>query len=326
MVTFFVIVLVLVLGFLFFSRPRIKLPSPTADIETRMGRTTIYHYRSKIRHGKGVIAMVHGFCENHLYFQEVAEPLTKAGYDCIAINLFGYNASLPHKENYYTVEAYAQQVREALQELERLRQIKELIAVWGHSMGATAVYLASKDIVNEHPEVQGIFLENPAFGSIFSLFARMLKPFAFLANFAGPRYKLQIFFNVLFTRKVKDGGAKEFMKHMLTYYAPKKSIALANFNSLSKLEFSLESISENALKKTYFIFSQKDKLMSLRKVQKLIINKLRENSVFNEIQLLIIRAVDHFISLQAPDEIADFVLNQIKAKEATAESDVVQYK
>jgi pimeloyl-ACP methyl ester carboxylesterase len=326
MVTFLIVFAILVLAFLFFSRPRTKLTNPSADIETQMGRTTIYHYRSKLPQGKGVIAMVHGFCENQLYFQRVARPLTKAGYDCIAINLFGYNGSLPNQENCYTVQAYAQQVHEALQELERLRFIKKLVAVWGHSMGATAVYLASNDIVTSHPEVQGIFLENPGFGSVFSLLSRVLKPSAFLANFAGARRLLQPFVNLLFARKIKDADAKQFMKHLLIDYAPKKSVAVANLNSLSKLDFSLENISENALRKLYFIFSQKDKLISLRKVQNLIIRKLRENSIFGEQQLLIIRRVDHFISLQAPDEIADFVLKQMQAEQTMGQSNAVHYK
>ena len=97
MLPFFLIVLIV--GFLlwFFSRAKIEFSNPTADMESAMGRSTIYQYRSKIPKGKGEIVMVHGFCENQLYFETVAETLTTIGYDCIALNLFGYNASLPNK-------------------------------------------------------------------------------------------------------------------------------------------------------------------------------------------------------------------------------------
>ncbi|MFQ5823283.1 MAG: alpha/beta hydrolase [bacterium] len=322
MLIFLVIVLVLIMGFLFFSKPRMELPNPTADIETKMGRTTIYHYRSKIQKSKGGIALVHGFCEHHLYFQKVAEPLTKAGYDCIAINLFGYCGSLPNEPDSYTVEAYARQIQEALQELERLRLIKKLVAVWGHSMGGAAVYLASSKIVFGHPEVQGIFFENPGFGSNFSLLSILIKPFASLANFAGPRHLLQPFVNLLFTHVIKDPEAKCFMKHMLTDYAPKKQVATANLNSISKLGFSLENLSENAFKKMYFIFSKKDKLISFKKVEKSIIKNVRGNSNFKEERMLILPSTDHFISLQAPQEIAGYVLKQLKDKEALVASEV----
>lgn len=315
MLTVLVIILVLFLGFLFFSHPRTKITNPTADIETQKGRTTVYHYRSKIPKGKGVIAMVHGFCENHLYFQNVAGLLTKAGYDCIALNLFGYCGSLPNESDSYTVEVYAQQLREALQELERLRLIKKLVAVWGHSMGGAAVYLASSDIVNAHPEIQGFFLENPGFGANFTLLSKLLMPLASLTNFAGPRHLLQPFVNFIFARVMKDSVAKHFMKHILTDYAPKKHVATTNVKSVSKLDFSLEYVSDIALRRMYFIFSKKDKLMSFKKVQKFMITKLKENPNFKEQQVLILPFVDHFISLQAPEEIADFVLKKIKEKE-----------
>jgi pimeloyl-ACP methyl ester carboxylesterase len=305
-----------VLGFLFFGRPRPNVPTPTADLETKLGRTTIYHYRSKIPKGKGVIALVHGFCENHLYFQTVAEPLTEAGYDCLGINLFGYCSSIPNESNTHTVEDYARQIVEALQELERLRLIKKLVAVWGHSMGGVAVYQASSEIINGHPEVQGIFLENAGFASNLTLLSRMLKPFAALANFSGPRHLMQPFVNLLFAPAIKDPQAKRFLKMILTDYAPKRNVAVTNLKSISKISFSTETISESALKRMYFIFSKKDKLISFRRVQKSIIKRLRQNPNFKEEQMLILPTADHFVSLQAPEEIAGFVLKHLQAKDS----------
>ncbi len=72
MIYFLISVVILVFVFLFFGRPRPSLPVTIADIETITGRTTLYHYRYKLPRGKGVVALVHGFCENHLYFQSVA--------------------------------------------------------------------------------------------------------------------------------------------------------------------------------------------------------------------------------------------------------------
>lgn len=324
MVTFLIIVFILVVGFLFFARPRPNLPTPTADVETKLGRTTIYHYRSKIRKGKGVILFVHGFCENHLYFQTVSEPLTEAGYDCIAMNLFGYCGSLPKESNAYTVEAYARQIREALQELERLRLIKELVAVWGHSMGGVAVYLASSEIINGYPEVQGIFLENAGFASNLTLLSKSLKPFASLANFTGPRHLLQWFVNLLFARAVKDPQPKRFLKMMLTDYAPRKQVATTNLKSISKVNFSLENLAESTLKRMYLIFSKKDKLISFKKIEKSVIQRFRENPVFKEEQMLTLPSADHFVSLQAPQEIAHFVLDRLQQKETSVPAELLE--
>lgn len=324
MLYFVIIVVLLFLGFLFFGRPRPNLPTPTADIETKLGRTTFCHYRSKMREGKGTIALVHGFCENHLYFQTVAEPLTEAGHDCIAINLFGYCGSLPNESNTYTVQQYARQIREALLELKRLRQIKRLVAVWGHSMGGVAVYSASTDIINGHPEVQAIFLENAGFDANLTLLSRVIKPLASLANFAGPRHLLQPFVNLFFANAINDPQAKRFIKMIVTDYAPKKDAAIANLNSLSKITFSTDNLSESTLKRMYFIFSKKDKLISFRKIQKSIITKLRENPLFKEEQLLIIPQVDHFISLQAPLEIANVVLRRLETQPSSVLAQAAQ--
>lgn len=316
MITFVIVVAVLLLAFLFFSHPAKNLPSPTADIETRMGRTTLYHYRAKVRHGKGAIVMVHGFSENQLYFQCVAEPLTRAGYDCIAINLFGYNGSLPNQPDSYTVEAYSQQIREALLEFKRLRTVKSLVAVWGHSMGGAAVYLASSDIVRQHPEVKGVFLENPGFGNNLTVLSRLLRPFAVLSSFRGPRLKFQFFTNLLFTRALKDPGAKQFMKRILINYAPEKAVAVANLKSISRLTFGPDTISDNATKKMFFVFSKRDKLISFKKVERNLIAKLQQDHRFSEAHRLILPDADHFVSLQAPEKIAEFVLGQLHEKES----------
>lgn len=316
MVTIILIIVLAIFLFLFFSYPRRRFTPPTHDIETPMGRTTLYHFRSKQRHGKGEIVLVHGFCENQMYFKEVAEKLTEEGYDCLGLNLFGYNGSIPNNEANYTIEAYAKEIKESLQELERLRMIKNLVAVWGHSMGATAVFLASNDIIRMHPEIRGIFLENPGFSSTLSLFSRLLKPVAYMASFMGPRKIAQFFVNILFGRNIHHPDARQFIKQIVSNFAPTRIVAVKNIQSILKTKFSLEALNETTLKKLYFIFSQKDKLISLRKVQKHVIEALRSNQNFNEEQLWIVPKVDHFISLQAPEQISDFVIKQIKAREA----------
>ncbi|NIR53153.1 alpha/beta fold hydrolase [candidate division KSB1 bacterium] len=315
---------VLVLGLLFFSRPRTSFSHPTADIETTAGRTTLYHYRAKHPQGIGVIVMVHGFCENHMYFENLAEPLTEAGFDCMAINLFGYGGSMPNATDAYTVEAYVQQVREALLELERLQMIKNLVAVWGHSMGGAVVYLSASEIIRSHPEVKGIFLENPGFGNNLTLLAKLSKPFSVLANLNGPRYLLQIFVNLLFAWPIKDNAAKSFLKRLLINHAPRKHVALANVKSNAKLDFSTQNVSESALKKLYAIFSENDKIVSFRKARRQVIDKLREHSAFAEDKLLTLPKTDHFASLQSPNELAAFALKQLEEENAGVHSESLQ--
>ncbi len=324
MLIFFSIVLVLIFGFIFFSRPRIEISPPTADIETPSGRTTVFHYRSKFRQGKGVIVLVHGFCENHMYFQTVAEPLTQAGYDCLAINLYGYGGSIPNSPA-YTVEAYAQQLRDALQELKRLRLVKRLAAVWGHSMGGAAVFLAAPAIVSMHPEVQAVVLENPGFGNAFTVLAHLLRPFTRLTNFRGPRRVLQFFVNGLFGISIKQPQAKQFIKKILISHAPKNEVAIPNVNSVLNFIFSTEQLSENVAHRLYCIISKRDKLFSFRKVDKLIIGKLKEHPFFSEHQILLLPNADHFVSLQKPIEAAGFVLKHLEKEGVSVQTEAINH-
>lgn len=315
MVVFGIIVLILLLGFWFFSPPKVKTFHASADVETRSGRTTFFHYRSKIDKGKGEIILVHGLCENHLYFEQVAEKLTGAGYDCYAINLFGYGGSFANQPRSYTVQAYAQQIVEVVRELERLRLLKSLVAVWGHSMGGSAVYLASSEIVRDNPEIQAIVLENPGFGENFTFLSNIIKPFASLANFRGARSLLQPFFNMLFASSARNEKAARYMKNLLRYFAPRREVAVANVDSVAKLSFSPEEVSESTLSKMQAAFSQKDKLFGFSRVRKSIIEPLKSKPNFEDEQLLTLPEADHFISLQAPGEIADFVLGRLRKKD-----------
>jgi pimeloyl-ACP methyl ester carboxylesterase len=326
MLIFLGFVLLLVFGFIFFSRPRVEISSPTADIETPSGRTTIFHYRSKLRQGKGVIVLVHGFCENHMYFQTISEPLTAAGYDCLAINLFGYGGSIPSVPGSYTVEAYARQVCDALLELKRLRLVKRLAAVWGHSMGGAAVFLAAPSIVSMHPEVQAIVLENPGFGNVLTALAHLLRPFTRLTNFAGPRFVLQLFVNVLFGISIKPPQAKQFIKKILISHAPKKEVAIPNVNSVLKLTFSTEPLSENVARRLHWIISKRDKLFSFKKVEKFILQRLRETPSFAEHQIFLLPNADHFVCLQKPIEAAGFVLKHLEKEGVSVQPEAIDHR
>lgn len=321
MITLLIVLAALVLGFLFFSKPELKWLPPTADIETPSGRTTLYHYRANAAKGQGTILLVHGFCENQLYFQCVADPLTEAGYDCMAVNLFGYNGSLPNTPG-YTVQDYARQLNEALLELKRLRMIADLVVVWGHSMGGATVYLAGADIVTRHPEVRLLVLENPGFGPHLSWLSRLLMPMGYLANFRGPRRLVQAIVNLLFLPPMRDPRARAFIKRMVAHYAPSREVSVANLRSLQDLSFRLEQLSSSARKKLCWVLSEKDKLVSFKKVRRHLIEKVRREAGFNEAHLHILPEVDHFVSLQAPKEIARFVLAQLPGKPVEAGSQV----
>ncbi len=322
MLVFLLTVLAGVLLFFFFSRPNIRYSNPTADVETKSGRTTLFHYRAQAPKGKGVIVLVHGFCEDHEYFQALAEPLTAAGYDCFAINLFGYAGSIPNEENAYTVKSYAQQITQALKELRRLRMVKQLAAVWGHSMGGAALYFAASDIVRDHPEIKGIFLENPGFGNNLSWLAGMLKPLTWLAKFAGTRFVAQMFVNLLFAGAIQHPPARRFITRIVTNHAPIGKVAAPNVRSVFQQKFSLAHLSDNAARKLHFVLSKKDKLISFKKTEKEILQPLKEKSEWRESQLLILPAADHFISLQAPQPAAEFVLQRLQPSEISLPSEV----
>lgn len=312
MLTFLLTIVAGAFLFLFFSRPRIRYSNPTADVETKSGRTTLFHYRARVAKGKGVIVLVHGFCEDHEYFQALAEPLTAEGYDCLAINLFGYAGSIPHVEEAYTVETYARQITEALKELKRLRMIKQLAAVWGHSMGGAAVYVAASDIVRDHPEIKGIFLENPGFANNLRWLAGVLKPFTWLANFAGTRFITQMVVNLLFASSIKHPQARRFITHIIINHAPVRKAAALNVQTVFQQHFSMENLSDNAARRLHFVLAKKDKLISFKKTEKRILFPLREKSEWHESQLLVLPSADHFISLQAPQPAAEFVLRRLQ--------------
>lgn len=306
--------------FIFFSRPNIRYSPPTADVETRSGRTTLFHYRSQVPKSIGEIVLVHGFCENHMYFQALAEPLTAAGYDCLAINLFGYAGSIPNRDNEYTVNSYAQQVVEALRELKRLRMIKQLAAVWGHSMGGAAVYFAAEDIVRDHSEVKALFLENPGFANNLGWLAGILKPLTWLANFAGTRFVVQVFVNLLFAGPIKNPEAKRFIKQIIINHAPAHKVAAANVRSVFQQKFSSELLSENAARKLCFVLAKKDKLISFKKTEERILRELQSNTRFQEGQVLVLTSADHFVSLQAPQQAAEFALQRLRPSEVSSPS------
>jgi pimeloyl-ACP methyl ester carboxylesterase len=308
--------------FLFFSRPRIRFSSPNADIETKSGRTTLFHYRSQLAKTQGVIVLVHGFCENHMYFHALAEPLTAAGFDCIAINLFGYGGSIPNIENAYNVKTYARQLTEALKELKRLRMIKQLTAVWGHSMGGATVTFAASDIVRDHPEIRGLFLENPGYGNNLGWLAVILKRLTWLASFAGTRFIVQIFANLLFAGPIKHAEARRFITHIITNHAPIRKVAAANVQSVYEENFVAENLSENAARRLHFVASKNDKLISFKKTQKIILGVLRDKFELQESQLLILGSADHFVALQSPKRAAEFVLQRLQPFPVETLSDV----
>ena len=323
MLVFLASVLAGVFLFLFFGRPNIRYSPPTAEVETRSGRTTLFHYRSKHSKSKGVIVLVHGFCENHMYFQSLAEPLNTAGYDCLAINLFGYAGSLPSIANAYTVDTYAKQITEALQELKRLRMIKRLAAVWGHSMGGAAVFFAAADIVRDHPEIKGIFLENPGFANNVRWLANILRPLTWLAKFAGTRMLAQVFVNLLFAGAIKQAEARRFITRIITNHAPVPAVAAANVQSVFQRTFSMANLSDNAAGKLHFVLSKKDKLISFKKTEKEILTALRKQHKLNPAQLLTLPAADHFVSLQTPQEAAGFALQQLQPNHLVSPSGIL---
>ncbi len=310
MVIFVTVVAIGLFAFWFFGRPAVRIENPSHEIETRSGRTTVHQYRAKSPKALGQVVLVHGFCENHLYFRRLAGLFNEAGYDCLAVNLFGYAGSLSDSETGYSVQAYAQQLREALSELERLRLLKTLIAVYGHSMGGTVVYLAGDEILARHPEVKALVLENPGFKHTFTFLARTLKPFAKLANFTGPRRVLQLFVDLLFGIGIKERSGKQFIRHLLTWYAPRKEVAVQNLSSIFEVTFSAEETAGIA-DRLHLVISRRDKLNSFRKVQEKVLAAVSEDASSRE-RLLILAHADHFASLQVPDEIVAFLLQRIK--------------
>jgi alpha-beta hydrolase superfamily lysophospholipase len=190
--------------------------------------------------------------------------------------------------------------------------IKQLAAVWGHSMGGAAVYFAATDIVRDHPEIKGIFLENPGFGNNLSWLAGILKPLTWLAKFAGTRFIAQMGVNLLFAGPIKHPQAKRFITHIITNHAPVRKVAAPNVRSVFQKNFSMTNLSDNAARKLHFVLSKKDKLVSFKKTEKEILDSLKEKSEWRESQLLILPSADHFISLQAPQPAAEFVLQRLQ--------------
>ncbi len=319
MTVLFIAVAAVILIFFFFGRPNIRFDKPpTHEVETASGRTTLYHYRSKWPKGRGEIVMVHGLCENHLYFERVVEPLNEAGYDCYAINLFGYGGSLANSDESYTVEAYADQVREVCLELRRLRMVRNLVAVWGHSMGGAAVFHAAPQLVLQNPELNALVLENPGFGENLSVLMRFLRPFAALATFKGPRVFLQVFVNLLFGPSISDPTGKRFVKKLLVSYAPRSAVAKANVRSTFAYRFKPEAYSPGVWRKLYFVFSQRDRITAFARVERHILGPLRARD-FPEERLLLLPQGDHFVSLQDPEAVAQFVLKHLERKAREAE-------
>ncbi|MFQ5604283.1 MAG: alpha/beta hydrolase [bacterium] len=302
------ILLILSAGVLIFRPIRKYTPQPSGDIHTASGRTTFFHFPSQTKKSVGTIICVHGFCENHLYFQSVAELLTAAGYDCLAINLFGYAGSQPRQRTGFAVTDYARQIQEVMAELKKQAFVKEAVAVLGHSMGGTSLFCASTEILEVCPELKALIFENPGFGNALTWFSQGLLPLAYLANVAGVRRIMQFFVNLIFARRMENRLAKNYLQKMVAHFAPAKQVAVANTRSVSACRLDLSGLPEILLHRLYFVLSKKDKLMSCRKVEALLAESFHYHSHGRGENRLILNSTDHFVSLQAPDKMAAFVL------------------
>jgi len=285
-----------------------KVPAAPNCFATAGGTTTAAVHEPGHSDSKGTVLLVHGFCENHLYFDLVSADLVAAGYTAVAINLYGYAGSQPSHGASYRVQDYASQILEVAAEIDQDPGFAPLVGIWGHSMGATSLFCSLPAVIEKFPSLRLLVFEAPGFPETVSLFSRFLIPSSALADSWLVRRFLQLWTDLLFVPKVHNAPGRRFLRRILVDYAPTREVALGNVRSILSTHF--DGIPEPWLERGcrfYFLFARSDRLVSFRRVGKHFMTRLPKRD--GRILSTTFQNTDHFISLQRPELVARRVLH-----------------
>ena len=111
---------------------------------------------------KGVVCLVHGLGEHSSRYTHVAQALTEAGYNLLAIDLRGHGRSGGKRGHAPSFEAYMQDI-DYLVEDARRRYPGQPLFIYGHSLGGL---LALNYILRRQPALAGVIVSAPGIRSL----------------------------------------------------------------------------------------------------------------------------------------------------------------
>lgn len=113
---------------------------------------------------KGVVIIVHGYCEHHLYYEDLAKQLNGIGLAAFALDHVGHGRSEGERSYVENIEHLANDVLFLAKLASQRVNPKLPVMLYGHSMGGmVSIFAAYKD-ATQHPEgglIKSTVLESP---------------------------------------------------------------------------------------------------------------------------------------------------------------------
>jgi pimeloyl-ACP methyl ester carboxylesterase len=117
---------------------------------------------------RGTVLLLHGYRTRSVWFRDIADRLTRAGFRAILVDLRGHGYSTGQHTFYGAVES--RDLVQVIDELQRHDKLEGLVGVWGISMGgSTAIQLAGRD-----PRIRAVVAVAP-YTSLREIFEREMR-------------------------------------------------------------------------------------------------------------------------------------------------------